>query len=257
MRIHFEENASPEIRKAAQENYIVVVPLGCIEQHGPHLPVGCDYGRPTGAVERAQEKHGVKVLVLPTLPFGPAAEHTSYPGTISLTFSTWSKVILEILENLVRDGFRRIVITKGCGGHLGIEGPVYEYFCQTRRRLGDLDLRVYEPEWGETAQKLIADSGIGHPAEVHAGGVETSLALAGDKREFVHLDRLRKPPQQRRSWHGCWWIMEDLSETGATGDPTRYDAEWGKRLGHHLTEQLADFLGEMWRSGPVHSLPNQ
>jgi len=251
MRTNFEENASPDIAQAVRENYIVIVPLGCIEQHGPHLPVNCDYGRPTAAAERAQEKHGVKALVLPTLPFGPAAEHIGFPGTISLSFEAWSQVVVEILANLVRDGFRRIVITKGCGGHMGIEGPVYEYYCHTRRRLGDLDIRVYGEQGWAAMMKLLSESTIAHPNEVHAGGVETSCTLAGEKRELVHLDRLKKPTKQAASWHGCWWIMEDLSETGATGDPTHYDVELGKRLAECATETLADFLGEMWRGGPV------
>jgi creatinine amidohydrolase/Fe(II)-dependent formamide hydrolase-like protein len=48
-------------------------------------------------------------------------------------------------------------------------------------------------------------------------------------------------------WHGCWWIAEDLSDTGATGDPTRYDAELGRRIIERQTEILCDLLGEMWR----------
>lgn len=251
MRTHFEENASPDIARAAQENYIVVLPLGCIEQHGPHLPLNCDNARPTAAAERAREKHGAKTLVLPLLPFGPAAEHLAFPGTISLSFDAWSKVVVEILGNLVRDGFRRIVITKGCGGHMGIEGPVYEYYCHTRRRLRDLDIRVYgEQGWG-AMMDLLSQSTVTHPNEVHAGGVETSCALAGDKRDLVHLDRLEMPAKQAASWHGCWWIAEDLTDTGATGDPTQYDVELGKRLAECATETLADFLGEMWLGGAV------
>ena len=42
---------------------------------------------------------------------------------------------------------------------------------------------------------------------------------------------------------------EDLTETGATGDPTRYDAELGRRIGERMTDLLADFLGQIWRDG--------
>ena len=58
MRVKFEENASPDIAQAARENCSVAVPLRCIEQRGPHLPVGCDFGRPICAAERARAKHG-------------------------------------------------------------------------------------------------------------------------------------------------------------------------------------------------------
>ena len=237
--------ASPDIAQAVGEGCIVIVPLCCIEQHGPHLPLNCDYGRPIDAARRAAEKHGAKVLVLPALPFGPAAEHVGFPGTISLSFETWSAVVIEILQNLLRDGFRKIVITKGCGGHMGIEGPVYQFYCHNRRRMADLDIRIFGDQAGAEVAKLAADGGIADPHEVHAGGVETSMALVRNP-ELVHLDRLRKPRKQGSFWHGCWWIAEDLTETGATGDPTRYDAELGRRIGERMTDLLADFLGAMW-----------
>lgn len=251
MRIAYEDNTYEEIAQAARENYIVVLQLGCIEQHGPHLPVGCDYGRPIGAAQRAQEKHGAKVLVLPTLPFGPAGEHVGFPGTISLSFRTWSTLVVEILENLVRDGFTSILVAKGCGGHMGIEGPVYEFYCRTKRELRDLDVRVFgEQAWAEIG-KVLEEFGVDQqPPEVHAGAVETSGMMAS-RPELVRTERIRKPEKQGSAWSGCWWIMEELSETGATGDPTQYDVELGKAVGERMTEVLADFLGEMWEARQI------
>ncbi len=248
MRIAFEENASPDIAQAALENAIVVVPLCCIEQHGPHLPVGTDYSRPLAAAERAAQVYGARVLVLPALPFGPAAEHVAFAGTISLSFEAWSRVVVEILENLVRDGFRRIVITKGCGGHLGIEGPVYQFYCRARRQVPDLDIRIYGGLPGEEMARLLADSDIAHPDEVHAGGIETSMVLAR-RPELVDVERLARPEKQAERHDDTWWIMENLSETGATGDPTRYDARLGRRLIDRMDEVLCDFIGRLWQAG--------
>jgi len=204
-------------------------------------------GRPIKAAEMASETHGAKVLVLPLLPFGPAGEHTGFPGTISLSFKTWSSVVIEILENLVRDGFKRIVVVKGCGGHMGIEGPIYEFFCRQKRRGTDLDIRIFgEQAWQEIG-KLASQSPIGHPDEVHAGGVETSMVLAKTP-DLVRLDRLRKPGKTSKPYHWCWWVAEGISDTGATGDPTRYDVELGKRICQRMDEILCDFLGEMWKA---------
>lgn len=250
IRIRFEENASPDIAQAARENYIVVFPLACTEQHGPHLPLNSDWGREsaTSAAERALIKHGAKVLVLPLLPFGTAAEHIAFPGTISLSFETWSSLVVEVLGNLVRDGFKRIVVVKGCGGHIGIEGPVYQFFCESKRKVEDLDIKVFgEQAWAEIG-KLARESGIFDPRERHAGGVETSMVLAKTP-HLVHLDRLRGSERQETGWDEYWWIMESLSDTGATGDPTRYDVELGKRIIDRMTEVLCDFLGEIWHSG--------
>jgi creatinine amidohydrolase len=129
---------------------------------------------------------------------------------------------------------------------MGIEGPVYQFYCENKRRLPDLDIRIWGDQVGWEIGKMAAESGIGNPNEVHAGGVETSMALATNP-DLVHLDRLAKPAKQRRNWSGNWWIMEELSESGATGDPTRYDAEFGKRLCSRMDELFCDFLGEMWK----------
>ncbi len=244
MRIKYEENTSLDIAQAAKEGYIVVVPLGCIEQHGPHLPVGCDYARPIGAAERAEEKHGGKVLVLPTLPFGPAGEHLGFPGTISISFGTWSAMVVEVLANLVRDGFRKIVVSKGCGGHMGIEGPVYEFYARQKRETMDLDVRVFGEQAWERIGKVVAEFGICQPPEVHAGAVETSGMMA-HRPELVRLDRVKKPEKQGEARSSTWWIMEELSDTGVTGDPTQYDAELGRRIGEEMTEAFADVLGDM------------
>lgn len=248
MRANYEENTSPDIAQAARDNSIVVLPLGCIEQHGPHLPVGCDYGRPTEAAERAAEKHGAKVLVLPTIPYGPAGEHVGFPGTISISFHTWSTLVVEILENLVRDGFRRIAVLKGCGGHMGIDGPVYEFYCRTKRRVPELDVRVMGDELWQQLGPLADEFGVRQPPEVHAGAVETSGMMAG-RPELVRQDAIQKPEGQRPPRHFTWWIMEELSDTGATGDPTQYSVELGREMGKRMAEALADALGDMWHAG--------
>jgi creatinine amidohydrolase len=133
---------------------------------------------------------------------------------------------------------------------MGLEGPVYQYYCRVKRQLKDLDIRIFgEQGWAEIG-KVIAESGIETDGEVHAGGVETSMALAS-RPELVHLDRLARPKKQGRSWSSSWWIMEELSDTGATGNPMVYDLELGKRITERMAQVFADFLGEMWRTRPV------
>ena len=71
-----------EIRDRADEDWLAVVPTGCTEQQGPHLPVGFDtWFAETlmlAAAERAAQLSGVRALVLPAIPFGPTSEHRNY-----------------------------------------------------------------------------------------------------------------------------------------------------------------------------------
>jgi len=83
-----------EIRERAEAGWIAVVPTGCTEQQGPHLPVDFDtWFAETAclaAARQAAEKHGVKVLVLPAMPFGPTPEHRSFGSGYILEFARYS-----------------------------------------------------------------------------------------------------------------------------------------------------------------------
>ncbi|MCD6351039.1 MAG: creatininase family protein, partial [Armatimonadetes bacterium] len=121
MRLLWGENTWPELRQAAEEGYLVLLPAGAIEQHGPMLPVDTDarlaerWAR-EGAT-RAREKYGVKALVLPTLAYGQSCHHMNFAGTISLSFPTYLAVLHDLLREVVRHGFRKIVIINGNGGN--------------------------------------------------------------------------------------------------------------------------------------------
>jgi creatinine amidohydrolase len=241
MNPNYAENAWPDIGRAAEEDYIVVVPLGCLEQHGPHLPLDCDTSMPTAAIELAGERYGVKALTLPALPFGPAWEHMSFPGTISLTYETWLRVIREVVDSLLRHGFRRIVIWPGCGGHFGIESALYQLWSEARRDGREVVIEIRPPGLSPRAQatvrELFPDSG-----DLHAGEFETSIQLA-TRPHLVQGDRIRRPEIKAQPRDGRWWArIEEISEDGATGDPTRASADAGRRLLELLTEDAAEYL---------------
>ena len=91
-----------EIRDAASQGCLAIVPTGCTEQQGPHLPV--DFG--------------VQSLVVPAIPFAPTPEHRNYgAGYIDIPVDLHDALVLATLASLAEQGFRRIVVWRGCGGH--------------------------------------------------------------------------------------------------------------------------------------------
>jgi creatinine amidohydrolase len=201
----------------------------------------CDTGAPLAAIELARERYGVKAMSLPPLPFGPAWEHMSFSGTISLSYETWLRVIREVVESLLRHGFRRIIIWPGCGGHFGIEAALYQLWSETRRngREAVIEIRAPGPSTRTQAavRELFPESG-----DLHAGEFETSIQLA-TRPHLVHRDRIRTPKLKQQPRDGRWWArMEEISEDGATGDPRRASAEAGRRLLEALTEEAAEYL---------------
>ncbi|MGC8481202.1 MAG: creatininase family protein [Acidimicrobiales bacterium] len=102
----------------------VVVPIGSTEQHG-YLSLGTDAILAELVAERAAEPLGIPVL--PVLPFGFVPYFTTFPGTISLRFETYARVIVDILDTLADQGFRRIAIINGHGGNEMVTGRIREW----------------------------------------------------------------------------------------------------------------------------------
>ena len=99
------------------------MPTGCTEQQGPHLPVWFDSWLvetiACAAAEEATRAYGICVLVLPMLPFGPTPDHRGFGGGyIDIPRDLHEAIVGHVLRSLVDQGFRRMVIWRGCGGQI-------------------------------------------------------------------------------------------------------------------------------------------
>jgi creatinine amidohydrolase len=114
----------PEARRVARDRRtVVLLPLGAVEQHGPHLPLSVDW---IGSEELARRvaphlgRRGWRPLLAPSLPYGASPLAAGWPGTVSLSPSTTARLIVEVVQGLARHGFRRFVLTnyQADPGHL-------------------------------------------------------------------------------------------------------------------------------------------
>ena len=111
-----------EIAERIAAGWLALVPTGCTEQQGPHLPVDFDTWFAetllVAASDAAAQNYGIPSLVLTALPFGPTPEHRSFgTGYIDLPAVLHAAVLEAVLESLATQGFGRILIWRGCGGH--------------------------------------------------------------------------------------------------------------------------------------------
>src|SRR5258708_16322300 len=118
----FSDLTSAEIRERAKQGWLVVIPTGCTEQQGPHLSVDFDTWFAetlmVAAAEKAAQDHGAQSLVLPAMPFGPTPEHRNFgSGFIDVPVALHEALVEAILTSLVTQGFGRMLIWRGCGGH--------------------------------------------------------------------------------------------------------------------------------------------
>src|SRR5216683_958182 len=111
VEVEWRRHRADQLREKAKDDAIVIVPVGSLEQHGPHLPVEIDtlLGEAVALRTARLAAEREKVLVLPMLWTGLSEHHMSFGGTITLDTETFLAMLRCVCESIVRHGFRRIV----------------------------------------------------------------------------------------------------------------------------------------------------
>lgn len=238
--MRYGELTYEEIAAYATAGAVAVVPAGCTEQQGPHLPVDVDSwfaeSLMVAAAERAAAS-GVQALVLPVLPFGPTPEHRGYgSGFIDLPRHLHETVVGALLDSLADQGFTRLMLWQGCGGHQ-LAATVQEF---NRRRRDSCRAVLPAPPFFDLWCR------IGDPAVPggHADSFITSIVLY--KRPYaVRHDRLWDPGSRVPDWDDPDLDFTRYSSTGVIGDPTQADAALGEALWNACVDWSAEALVEL------------
>lgn len=252
MQLLWGECTWEEIAQAAKEDYIVVFPVGGIEQHGPMLPVDVDaYHAEKWALdgaERARDKYDVNVLVLPLLPYGQSSGHLDFPGTIWLSSQTHEAVLREVMQCVFGYGFRSIVIINGHGNNTHtIHAACQDLRTELAQASKNARMFIF-PEHGHpvvaAANRELWGKGGAFAAErdgMHAAAYETSETLA-DRPQLVKQEKMVKPTLRRLDTPTWVWRIKEMSESGAFGDPSISTAEAGARIWEAWTEGISQFI---------------
>lgn len=226
-----------EARDAAAANPVVLLPVGTIEQHGPHLPLHEDSIVAEHVADAVARATGA--LVAPTMMYGHSPMFRGYPGTINLRAETLTAVLTDIGEELVRHGFRRIVVVNNNGGN---EGPVHQAGWALRERHGVLVGTVYPWKLGYALmrdQYADPDAAYGHGAEPELSAmlamfpeqVRLEAAEGGGLEPFEGwqpsgYNTARVPGQPVGGT--LLWDFSDVSPSGVTGDVRQASVDRGK-----------------------------
>jgi creatinine amidohydrolase/Fe(II)-dependent formamide hydrolase-like protein len=236
----------PEAETRFKEVDIVLLPVGSIEQHGPHLPLDTDaFDADYLAKKVAEGCEDPKPLVLPAIPYGVSYHHEDFSGTISVTPETLSKLVYEIGINVARQGIKKLVIINAHGGN----GPALHYAAQMINR----DAHIFTcVDTGETSNPdivALAET----PNDVHAGEIETSTSLAV-RPGLVRLESARKfiPEFSSRylnftsKRHVEWYTRTaKISPHGVLGDPTKASREKGEKMWGLMIKHLVEFVDDL------------
>ncbi len=236
----------PLAKLRLRETDTALLPVGAIEQHGPHLPLDTDaWDADYLCRQVAMRCSDPKPLVLPVIPYGVSYHHDDFPGTLSISPETLSRMVYEIGRSAARHGVAKLVIVNGHGGN----APTLQYAAQMINR----DAHIFTcVDSGETSDADVAEL-TSTPNDVHAGEIETSTTLA-TRPELVDMDQARRAVPQFSSQYldftskrGVEWYAYtgSLSKSGVLGDPTKASREKGEQLWALMIRRLVEFVEQL------------
>ncbi len=220
-----------QVEALPKDNTLLVLPTAAIEQHGPHLPLATDTLINSILLGAALKKlpPDVSVYVLPAVCYGKSNEHIGFPGTLSVSASTFMAVLRDIGVSIAASGFKKLVLYNSHGGNSSLVDVM------ARDLRAELGLRVFSLS-GSGGASLTGLGAQERAYGFHAGEMETSLLLSAIPElvhtgEYtvnyiadIHKPELLKPENAPATFA---WLTRDIAPSGVMGDPNPSSAEKG------------------------------
>lgn len=246
MKIFIEELTSEDIRELTNLSNIIIIPVGSLEAHGPHLPLSTDTIIAEAIAKKAVEKlknFNIKVLIGPRIIFGCSGEHIRFPGTISLSCETMIQLIYELCLSLFKNGFKNIILLNGHGGN---EAPLKAAAIKLR---DEAKVIIAIINWFELTSTGFSD---------HAGPIETSILLSLNIKTKVDIQGIieRKPTSKYVSLKSPVQIpLPDMwnhtNGYGYIGDPSKSNIELGEKIIEEASTNLVKYILEVRSRGHI------
>lgn len=229
--MRYGEMTYEEIAAAARDGALAALATGCTEQQGPHLPVDFDsWFSETLLVEAASRlTNETRVVVLPTVPFGPTPEHRNFgAGFIDIPVDVFERYIAAVLDSLADQGFQRILVWRGCGGH-DLRNVVERFNTTHERALAVLPEMPFHEIWCRVADPST-------PAG-HADSFTTSIVMHL-RPQTLRRDRIPSGTSLAPDWSDPMLDFARYSSTGVIGSAASASAEIGARLWEGCVESV-------------------
>ena len=239
-----------EVEEYLKTSDAIVIPVGSLENHGLHMPLGTDTLIPDRIAQLLNERSGL--LIAPTVNYGATDDLMGFAGTVSIGTEGLICLLRAICDQLYRYGFRHFLILNGHGGNSAAIQAVGMHLYRKGAYLANLNWWLMagqiNPQW----------------AGGHGGGEETAGVMAVDpsliKEEYLNLPEGIRNDLGDALPYGAWQNIEykgvsvtvpreirDITDNGwlvhsFKGDvPTRATAEWGREMLDAVADYIADF----------------
>jgi len=254
----YEELTAPDYIKAIEKSAkTCIIPIGVMEKHGPHLPLGTDLYMSREYSLRAAEKE--YAVVFPWYYFSQINEAKHQPGTIAYSPELIWKMLQETLDELNRNGFEKIIIVNGHGGN----NAFLNYFGMAQlSESRKYSLYWFRPDDNAEIAKKVTELTQTDKFDAHAGNSETS-EMAAAQPTLTHIERASQQSgvdQERMKelqyiYTGIWWYASYPNHYG--GDGSKSNAEAGELLINETVNQLVKIIKQVKADKVVPELQNQ
>ncbi len=235
------ENTKTEIEAARPDT--AVVPIGSVEQHGPHLPVGTDYFQAQALAKAVAE--ALDAFLLPAIPFSTCYEHKCEGkfGGIFISPKTLYILVEDVVHSLKAQGFKRVILILGHGG-IFITAPAVR---ELNALYDDLLVINITPPISEKTKSVLENKA----GEIHAGESETSIIL-NLKEHLVKKELLTKDidfiPDCPREFLN-YASLQEISPDGIWGMPSLASKEKGELLFKYRVEAALEYIEQATKIG--------
>ena len=227
-----EEMTMSEFEKGLEKTRTVIIPVGTVEGHGPHLPLSTDTIQAMELAKRVAQR--MNVFIAPPLHYGCCRSTRCHPGTISVSSGALREMIRDIVKSLHLQGLRSFLILSGHAGsiHIAALNEVGEELLEELREisiavLSGMDLFLGRGDLVETE------------GDSHAGELETSMMLSirpelvkgKASKEYPAFPRPILVRDKRKYWPGGVW-----------GDPSKASREKGEKMIHLAVDGVIDLV---------------
>jgi creatinine amidohydrolase len=252
-----EELTSPQFVSAvAKAGGVCVIPMGIMEKHGPHLPLGTDLFEAREVATTAARKE--YAVVFPPYFTGQIFEARHQPGAMAYSTDLMWKMLEETCNELSRNGLKKIVLLNGHGGN----NSFVQYFCQAQLATPkDYIVVLFQPSPDESSQKAI-NALKKTKYDGHAGEEETSM-MYFIRPDLVHsgIANSQSGEDQARlkdlpfGYTGIWWYARFPNHYA--GDGSQYSKELGELLIKSDADQLAQLISYLKKSNSIETLTKE
>ena len=244
--VQLQELTAVQFKEAVKKSSeTVIIPMGVLEKHGPHMPLGTDVYTARDIALRAAEKE--YAVVFPWYYFGQINEARQQPGTIAYSPELIWRMLQETLDELCRNGFKKIILINIHGGNAAF----LEYFTMAQlSEKRDYTLYWYKQSYDKEVLRKANDLTMYDPINQHAGNRETSMVKSivpdlvhpelADTQSGQDLARLKHLDNVYTS---IWWYARFPNHYA--GDGSKANAEAGKLIMDSLVEQFAEVIRDI------------